>query len=132
MNHDDFDNLDDFIDSALREERNRNVPFGFHRNVEENLRIAAAIQVERSKYRLALLIGVSFYTLLFGSATLYMILGAIFTSIGDTMPAFLSYYDQFSLAVSLWWTELAAFSGLLTSVGVWTLYRLKDQRSSEF
>ena len=131
MKHDDFDDLDDFIESALKEERMRNVPFGFHRKVEDNLRISAAIQAERNKYRMIMMVGVALYTLIFGSATLYMVLGAIFSSINETLPGFLSYYTQLSQTVEIWWVELAAFTGLLTIVGIWTLAHLNERPSED-
>lgn len=131
MNHRDFEDLDDFIESALKDERMRNVPFGFQRKVEDNLRVAAAIQAERNKYRLAMIVGVTIYTLIFGSATLYMVLGAIFSSISESLPGFLSYYAQLSQTVEIWWVELAAFTGLLTVVGVWTLMHLNARPSEE-
>lgn len=131
MNRDDFDDMDDFIDAALKDERMRNVPFGFHRKVEDNLRVAAAIQTERNKYRLCMLIGVALYTLVFGSATLYMMLGAIFTSVSETLPGFLAHYSQYSQALEIWWVELTVFTGLLTCVGIWTLWHLNAEPSHD-
>lgn len=129
MKHDDFDTLDDFIDSALKTERTRQVPFGFHREVTTNLRVTAQIQQERNKYRVCMLVGVTAYTLLFGSATLYMALGIALSSFMDTVPGFLVYYTDMLRTVHVWWVEILAFSGLMTGIGALTLLSLnRDPR----
>ncbi|MFP6584484.1 MAG: hypothetical protein VCD00_18270 [Candidatus Hydrogenedentota bacterium] len=126
MKHTDFDNIDDFIDSALKTERMRSVPFGFHRMVDSNLRVAAQIQVERNRYRMCMLVGVAAYTLAFGSATLYMVLGAIYSSLYETLPGFLMYYTQMLHTAEVWWVEIIAFTGLMTGIGIWTLLHLNS------
>ncbi|HIA47053.1 MAG TPA: hypothetical protein EYN96_03575 [Candidatus Hydrogenedentes bacterium] len=124
MNHKEFDNIDDFIDAALKEERMDSVPFGFHRVVENNLKISAVIQKELSQYRALMYIGVTIYTLIFGTATLYMVLGGIATALSETVPAFFSFSVSFLQYLEVWWFQVVTFMALLTGIGVWTLVRL--------
>lgn len=135
MKHTDFDNLDDFIDSALKEETMHSVPFGFHRMVENNLKITAEIQNERAQYRILMYIGVAIYTLTFGTATLYMILGGIANTLTETVPGFFAFSIHFLQYLEVWWFQSVTFMGLLTAIGLWTLARLNrdpaDQELAE-
>ena len=113
MNHKDFKNLDDFIDTALKEERMQSVPFGFHRNVENNLKVAAEILQERNQYRFLMILGVTAYTLIFGTATLYMILGGIANALTETAPGFFNFSVQLLQYLEVWWYQSVIFMALL-------------------
>ncbi len=51
MNPDDFDDFDRAIEDALASESLRQVPFGFHRNVDKRVRLACLIQRQRRHFR---------------------------------------------------------------------------------
>jgi hypothetical protein len=123
MKHTDFDDIDSFIDAVLKEERMQSVPFGFHRNVENNLKVAAKIQQERDQYRVLMFAGVTIYTMIFGTATLYMVLPAVI----ETAPSFFSFSSSFLRYLEGWWYQVVAFTGLLTTIGIWTLARLNRE-----
>ena len=131
MNHKDFKNLDDFIDTALKEERMQSVPFGFHRNVENNLKVAAEILQERNQYRFLMILGVTAYTLIFGTATLYMILGGIANALTETAPGFFNFSVQLLQYLEVWWYQSVIFMALLTSIGLFTLNRLNSNPKNE-
>lgn len=131
MKHTDFDDFDDFIDAALKSERMVSAPFGFHRVVENNLRIAAAIQKERDQYRVLMYAGVTIYTLIFGTATLYMVLGGVASTVTETVPDFFRLSTGFFQYLQIWWFQFVTFMGLLTGIGLWTLARLNAESNDE-
>jgi hypothetical protein len=126
MNHKDFNHIDDFIDAALKEETMHSTPFGFHRMVDNNLKISVVIQKERGQYRALMYIGVTIYTLIFGTATLYMVLGGIATTLSETVPEFFNFSVSFLQYLQVWWFQSVTFMALLTSIGIWTLLRLNN------
>lgn len=104
----DFYNIDDFIDAALRSESMRGVPLGFHRRVEDRLRMSALLRRERSRFRRILTVsGVVFFSGL-SAITLAALLGDIPGGLTGSVPGALGYYDQFIAMLSVYWPHVVA------------------------
>ncbi|PCJ55910.1 MAG: hypothetical protein COA73_13185 [Candidatus Hydrogenedentota bacterium] len=103
MKPDEFDSMDDYIDAALRSESWRTVPLGFQRSVGNTLRVAGAIRSERLRFRYGLLAGLGLFTLLFGSTSMYMVLGGIFSAMERSIPGFWGHLDSAWYSLSQGW-----------------------------
>jgi len=117
MKPNDFDSMDDFIDAALRSETWRTVPMGFQREVTNAVHVAGAIRSERRRFRYGLLAGLGMFTLVFGSTSMYMVLGGILGALERSIPGFWGYCDSIRFQLSRGWPEGAVFTGMLLLFG---------------
>ncbi len=124
MKPDDFDSMDEFIDVALRSESWRTVPIGFQRDVTNVVHVAGAIRSERNRFRYCLLAGLGLFTLLFGSTSMYMVLGGMLNAMERSIPGFWGMWDMVLFQLSHGWATgvVVTSAGLLAVVGVF-VYR---------
>jgi hypothetical protein len=117
MKPDDFESMDEFIDTALRSETWRAVPLGLQRSVTNAVCVAGAIRSERRRFRYGLMAGLGAFTLLFGSTSMYMVLGGILGAMERSIPGFWGYCDSVRFQVSQGWPKGALFAGVLLLFG---------------
>lgn len=97
-----FDDLDGFIESALRSEPFRPVPFGFQRRVEDRLRVAALCERERRRFRRCMTVaGMVMVGLV--SAGIFFVFLAGAGGLAASIPGFLGFYDGFVSLAAFWW-----------------------------
>ncbi len=113
MESDTRDELDGLIDSVLRDEPERDVPFAFHRGVEERLQIASLLDRERSRFRRCwAFAGTVAGVLAAGTAVTWFGIG-IPDLVGRAVPGALGSYDQFMIVLANRWPSMALGSIVL-------------------
>lgn len=116
MPFDEQEKLDILIEAALRDEAKQDLPFGFHRAVEERVQMAALLDLERGRFRRCWQSAVAFVTLVAVATTLGWIFGDIATTLVRTVPGALGSYDQFMLLLAAYWPAMT-----LTSIAMVTI-----------
>lgn len=118
MESDKRDDLDRLIDSVLRNEPERDVPFAFHRGVEERVQIASLLNRERKHFRRCWAFA---GTLVGCGATVAAVgwFGAGFPDlVGRAVPGALGSYDHFVFVLANRWPSMALASlALLSAAG---------------
>ena len=107
------DDLDSLIDSALRDEPERNVPFAFHRGVQERVQIAALLDRERKHFRTCWAFAGSVAGMLTAGAAMVWFGAGIPDLVGRAVPGALGSYDQFVLVLADRWPTMALVSVIL-------------------
>lgn len=110
METDKKDALDRLIDSVLRDEPERNVPFAFHRGVQERLQIAALLDRERKHFHTCWAFAGSVAAILATGAAMVWFGVGIPDLVGRAVPGALGSYDQFVLVLANRWPSIALVS----------------------
>ena len=102
------DELDGRIDAALREEELRDVPAGFHRRVQERLRMAALLRREQRRFRLCMTAtgAIAGALLLVGGIAWFM--GDLPGAVARSIPGALGFYDHLVAVLTRHWPRMAA------------------------
>lgn len=125
--------LDRLIDSALRNEPERDVPFGFHRGVEERLKMAALLDRELKRFRTCWA-SAAVLSVALTCATVSVWLGAgLPGAAARAFPGLLGSYDSFILTLAMRWPTIAltstALLALLCGAYIALTRRLQARRS---
>ncbi len=111
------DELDSLIDSVLRDEPERNVPFAFHRGVEERLHIASLLDRERKRFRTCWAFAGTVAGILAAGTAMAWFGAGIPDLVGRAVPGALGSYDQFVFVLANHWLSMALASiGLLAGL----------------
>lgn len=105
--------LDRLIDNALRSEREQDVPFGFHRAVDERLKVAALLDRELRRFR-ACWASAGILALALACTTVGVWLGADLPgAAARAIPGALGSYDRFILVLARHWPTMTLTSAAL-------------------
>ncbi len=108
--------LDRLIDNTLRNEPERDVPFGFHRGVEERLKIAALLDRELKRFRTCWAFA-GILAVALTCATVSVWLGADLPgAAARAFPGVLGSYDSFILTLAMRWPTVALTSTALLAL----------------
>ena len=113
----DFDDLDQFIDAALRHEPLRPVPFGFQRALEQRLAVQRRIAAERRRLRSIALAGCG--AILAAFAALAFVGARWGNAALDNTPGLRGYLDGLTAPYAAWGDSIAG--GVLLGAVVLTL-----------
>lgn len=102
MKPEEYEDLDAFIDAALRDEPIRDTPFGFHSRFEERLRFTVALQRERARFRNCLASVACLVVLLGLCVGVTLGSGHVASRLAASIPGALGYYDRFSIGAGVW------------------------------
>lgn len=122
------EDMDELIESALRGESIRPVPLGFHRRVEERLRLLQLLDRERAKWRRAA-------GLCVGALFLMVCLGAGLTvgsnavgQLAQAVPGFLGHMDASSAFAARWWPVALGFGAIASCASAVSLFAVESLR----
>jgi len=133
MQPDKKDELDLLIDSALRDEPERDVPFAFQRGVEDRVQIASLLNRERKHFRGCWALAGTVAGCLSTAATMTWFGAGVPDLVGRAVPGALGSYDHFVFVLSTQWPTMALASTALLSVlgaAYYTLARSLSQTRS--
>ena len=128
IKREDYDDMDAFIDAALREEPLRDTPFGFRARFEDRLRFTVALQRERARFRNCLVGAAALFVFLGICVGLTLGSGQVVSRVAASIPGALGYYDYMSSAVVAWGPEAFAVGALLTVMMAWGIVAVETSR----
>lgn len=118
MESDKRDDLDKLIDSALRDEPEHDVPFAFHRGVEERVQIASLLNRERKRFRRCWTVAGTVVSCMATAAAMAWFGAGIPDLVGRAVPGALGSYDHFVFVLANRWPSMALASvALLSALG---------------
>ena len=116
MEPDEKDEIDLLIDSALRDEPERDVPFAFHRSVENRVQIASLLNRERKHFRRCWTLAGTVAGCLSTAAAMTWFGAGVPDLVGRAVPGALGSYDHFMFMLAAHWPTMALASTALLSV----------------
>lgn len=113
MSPNEWNDLDVMIEDALRSEPLREVPAGFHRRIDERLRVVAMVAKERKGFQMRLLASAALFAALLLTVVVVPALAYAQGWTVRSMPGAMGYLDYLAVFMAQEWEKLA-----IVTVGV--------------